>query len=365
MSESLVSTYQNQNSCLFSKISSIFIIVLWIFSHSAVLQAQGNETTIPAAIFVGNSVYEAPIIGVKLELVLLETFDNVKRPIMTPMGEYYSDSSGLVTISLLPNKSYMITATKSGYLGQLSKLRTHNFSRTTQNKKGISLRPRNVIDIKGNIALTSDMEGTITLIDKSNNFSRRQRLAGDGAYSFKTVKGEDYELKINIEGVIDTIVNIDEQLTQNKDPNNPFVFNLIPNAPKPNFKIGDAFTLENFDLQFIDRSTRLSSEVWIDSLEQIMDRYIDTKFEIQIHTDSRYSDRLNYLLCKKRKAVLEQEFLERNMDMTHLTFNLKGEDEIINQCVDGVFCNRNEHAINNRVVIIIKEGPFYYKLKSD
>jgi hypothetical protein len=325
------------------------------------LFAQSSLPTVPTAIYVGNAAFQAPIYGAKVALTLLETFDNKKRPVRTFVGEFVSDSMGSITVSLIPDKSYMVTTSKMGYFSQLSKIKTTNFSRTRQNKKGISLRPRNVIAIKGNIAKPKDAKGMVTLTNKSTNFERVQLLDETGNYELKAVKGDAYEMHVFIEGLIDTVVGLDADQLAASSANVPFVYDLVPDAPKPNFLVGDILNLPALNLLFIDRSTRLSSEIWLDTLKAVLAANPTTIIEIQVHTDARKSDRLNYILSKKRVEVLEKELMERRISEQQYLLTKKGEDEILNQCVDGVACSKADHAVNNRVVLIVNKGPFLYK----
>lgn len=339
----------------------IHIILFIILSANLAIVAQNNMPTVPTAIYIGNAAFHAPIYGAKVALTLQEEFDNQKRPISTFIGEFLSDTAGMITVSLIPNKSYLIQTTKDGFYTQLSKIKTTNFSRTHQNKKGISLRPRNIISIKGNIAIPEGTKGQVTLKDKTTNYVRTEALDAVGNYDIKAVKGADYELHVMIEGLMDTIVNIEEKELTASSGNVPFIYNFVPNAPQPNYRAGDIFTLESYNLRFIDRTPRLSSEIWLDTLARILNNNPEVKMELQIHTDSRKSDRLNLILSKKRAEIVRQELVERAVSEQQYFFEMKGEDEILNDCVDGVTCSRREHAINNRIVLVVRQGAFLFK----
>ena len=334
------------------------IILLTLLMASCSLQTQ--ESTVPTAIYVGNAAFHAPVNGAKVALTLQENFDNQRRPVSTLIGEFVSDTAGTITVSLIPDRSYLITTSKTGYYTQLSKIKTTNFSRTRKNKKGISLRPRDVVAIKGNIAVPDGIKGTVTLTNKGTNYTRTQELDPNGNYEMKAVKGDDYELHVFVEGKIDTVVSISqEQLVSNSD-NVPFVYNFAPNAPEPNYRAGDVLTFETFNLKFIERTPRLSSEIWLDTLSRILKEYTDVKIKIQIHTDSRRSDRLNHILAKKRAEVVQKALEERGIPTQQYSFEIKGEDEILNHCVDGVNCSKEEHLVNNRVVLVVDSGAFIF-----
>ena len=266
---------------------------------------------------------------------------------------------------MIPDKSYLIQTSKDGFYTQLSKVKTANFSRTRQNKKGISLRPRNIISIKGNIVMPKGKSGWVTLKNKTTNNARTEILDATGDYDIKAVKGSDYELHIVISGVMDTVVRIAEKDLNNRSGNIPFVYNFTPDPPKPNYKAGDEFDLASYNLKFIDRTNRLSGEIWLDTLTRVLKDNPEVKIEIQIHTDARRSDRLNLILCKKREETLRAELAERAVSEKQYSFELKGEDMTLNDCVDGVSCSKQEHAINNRVSLLITEGAFLFEKKNE
>lgn len=343
----------------------IYIVFFIVLSAQLPAEAQNSPSTVPTAIYIGNAAFEAPIYGARVALTLQENFGNQKRPVSTFIGEFVSDTAGIVTVSLIPDKSYMIQTTKDGFYTQLSKIKTANFSRTRQNKKGISLRPRNIISIKGNIVMPKGRGGRVTLKNQTTNNVRTEILDATGNYDIKAVKGSDYELHVLIEGVMDTVIQIEEKDLKEVSGNVPFVYNFIPNAPKPNYREGDVFDLALYNLNFIDRTNRLSSEIWLDTLTRVLKDNPKVKIEIQIHTDSRKSDRLNLILCAKREVTVRAELAERGLSEEQYTIELKGEDVILNECVDGVSCSKREHALNNRVSLLITAGAFLFEEEND
>lgn len=324
-------------------------------------RAQTSTSTVPTALYVGNAAFEAPINGATVALTLQEDFGNQKRPVSTFIGMFVSDTAGIVTVSLIPDKSYLIQTSKSGFYTQLSKIKTDNFSRIRQNKKGISLRPRSILSIKGNIIMPKGKGGLVTLRNKQTNNTRTEILNETGNYDIKAVKGNDYELHVFIEGIMDTVVHIAEKDLNEHSGNVPFVYNFVPNAPKPNYRAGDVFALKGYNLNFIDRTIRLSGEIWLDTLTHILRDNPKVKIQIGIHTDARKSDRLNLILCEKRAETVRAELVERGISERQYTFDLKGEDVILNDCVDGVNCSKREHAINNRVTLLITDGAFLFE----
>lgn len=326
--------------------------------------AQEESAAVPTAIYIGNALFEAPVEGVDVTLVLQENTGNRRRPVSTPVGKYTSDNLGVVTVSLIPDKQYLIQASKAGYYTQLSKIKTTDFSRTRQNKTGISLRPRNLVSIKGNIAKMDDVdeEGRrITIINKNNRHVRVVPIDANGDYDLKVMKDSDYDLHIYVEGLVDTVINVGQKDLAAQSNALPVVFNIVPSAPRPNYQTGDLLALDSYNLRFIERTSRLSSEVWVDTLTRILRDHPTVQLTLNIHTDARKSDRLNLLLSKRRAALLREELEERGIRPEQYQFELKGEDEVLNGCIDGVRCTSREHAVNNRVTVEVAAGAFYFK----
>jgi hypothetical protein len=67
------------------------------------------------------------------------------------------------------------------------------------------------------------------------------------------------------------------------------------------------------------------------------------------------------ILCTKREKTVKAELVERGVSKQQYTFELKGEDVILNNCVDGVNCSKREHAINNRITLLITDGAFLFE----
>ncbi len=78
------------------------------------------------------------------------------------------------------------------------------------------------------------------------------------------------------------------------------------------------------------------------------------QLRIEAHTDSRGSKSSNFRLSQSRadaiKAYLQQEGVAPSNILYTMGF---GEDKIINNCTDGVFCLEMLHKQNERHLIVI------------
>jgi len=336
---------------------TVICLIIILFVHYTTSAQIGY--TVPTAIIVENSEYMAPVYNAEVDIIMREDFGNSRRPIATRIGRYVTDKKGTITVSLMPNKNYTVTTVCKGFYTQISKINTKNFSRTRQNRKGISLRPRNVMAIKGRVITTkTDVVGKVSLYDKTTEHAKVLPLEQDGSFFVKALQGADYELSIVADRLIDTTVILNEVDLQGSTITNPYIIEFEPTAPKPNYRKGDTLRLKN--MQFVRRSTRIKELIWLDTLSSILLRNPRVRMKINVHTDSRRSDRLNYILARKRVEEVREELNMRGVSPRQFIFEAKGEDGVLNGCVDGVSCSREEHLVNNRVELIVASGKFLW-----
>ena len=77
------------------------------------------------------------------------------------------------------------------------------------------------------------------------------------------------------------------------------------------------------------------------------------RIQLGSHTDSRGSNELNQTLSTARAKSVYDYLLKRGVSSKGLSYKGFGESKIINQCLDGVTCTDEEHALNRRTEYII------------
>lgn len=333
----------------------LFLMLLAVYAPAQI------GYTVPTAIIVENSAYMAPVYEAEVDIIMREDFGNSRRPIATRIGKYKTDKTGSITVSLLPNKSYTITTSCNGFYTQIAKINTKNFSRTRQNRKGISLRPRNVMAIAGSITAPKNIKiiGQVSLINQTTQHAAIQAIAVDGSYFMKALQGTNYQLRVVVDGQMDTTILLTDLDLQGSTVTDPYLLDFELNAPQPNYRKGDTLRLEN--LLFVGRTMKLQNETWVDSLSSILNRDTKVRIKINVYADARRSDRINYLLCKKRIVALQETFRNKGISDRQILFEAKGEDDILNGCKDGIDCKKEEHDINNRVLLIVASGKFLWQ----
>lgn len=346
----------------------LFIGVIVVMTTTSVLaqydKTLDKELTVPTVFQVKNSTFSEPVHSVKVKFILREYFEK-EAPRDNFFGEYTTDSSGSFVVSLLPNRSYLLTSSKKGYSTQLSKIKTTNFSRTNQNKIIISLRPRSFFAINGQLVsedgtdIQDNVIGTITIYNRRTGHSRTEVINSDGSYSASAVQGDEYDVFIEVAERLDEMftISIAEQEAGAYEAES---FVLKP-LPKKQVATTQGVFIPGFDrdllsltIDFPGKSKRLTANALkeLDTLGQILTQNPNFKINLDIHTDAINSSRLNYILAKNRMAILEKELDKRGV-LAQVNMRAVGEEEILNRCVEGVNCTKEEHAENNRVEILI------------
>jgi outer membrane protein OmpA-like peptidoglycan-associated protein len=86
-----------------------------------------------------------------------------------------------------------------------------------------------------------------------------------------------------------------------------------------------------------------------DSLVRIMKTYSDVKVLVAAYADSRGSFEYNMSLSEKRAASVKKYLVKNGIPTNRIITKGLGEMNLLNQCVDGVICSEEQHAVNRRV----------------
>ena len=70
--------------------------------------------------------------------------------------------------------------------------------------------------------------------------------------------------------------------------------------------------------------------------------------EIGSHTDARGSDRYNKYLSRKRAKAVVEYLMTQGVDYERLRYQGYGETEPVNECIDEIQCDEEQHQRNRR-----------------
>ncbi|WP_273566557.1 OmpA family protein [Maribacter halichondriae] len=90
------------------------------------------------------------------------------------------------------------------------------------------------------------------------------------------------------------------------------------------------------------------SKAVLDSLSTILSETVDLQLEITSHTDSRGSSEYNKWLSERRVKNTMEYLVKKGIEADRLSSKAFGEDNLLNECSDGVRCSEEKHKINRR-----------------
>jgi len=79
-----------------------------------------------------------------------------------------------------------------------------------------------------------------------------------------------------------------------------------------------------------------------------LNKYNNISITITGYTDSRGRAYYNYLLSEKRAEAVTNWLVSKGISKNRLSFEGRGEEDLVNKCKDGVWCSEKEHQQNRR-----------------
>ncbi|WP_209399683.1 OmpA family protein [Pseudozobellia sp. WGM2] len=95
-----------------------------------------------------------------------------------------------------------------------------------------------------------------------------------------------------------------------------------------------------------------SKEV-LKGLSNVMKKYPQLKLEISSHTDSRGTNEYNNWLSERRVERTLKYLLTLGVSKERLQAQAKGEEELLNECDDTIYCDEEKHKVNRRSDFVI------------
>jgi peptidoglycan-associated lipoprotein len=122
--------------------------------------------------------------------------------------------------------------------------------------------------------------------------------------------------------------------------------------------INEPIRLNNIYYDFDDDKILPDAE---DDLEQLADLLKEhpeiKKIELSSHTDARGKDDYNEALSQRRADSAKRWLLARGITADRIVAKGYGENQILNDCKNGVECDEEKHRFNRRTEFKITEGP--------
>ena len=322
------------------------------------LSVEAFQYTIPTALEVENTYNLKPVVGAQVLVQQKEANGEYYS-----YGIHYTDSAGIINLSLNEGKTYTVTTKKANYYTQIAVLSTDDISRTGKNKFGLSMRPKNCYRIRGKIKRSEPFVGENYLIlqDMKSNKAEKIDINQEGAYYACATCGENYLVipYLNGEQYKTDTVELHEETCEGK--RNPLLeLNIVPKeVPVPVVEVvkvlknkytkGQSKILKNLVFPGKIQGTDDLGEKELSLLSQDLLENPDLVIELRVHTDAKKSERYNWILSRKRGSFIGGFLENKGVDSLQFTIISVGEVELLNDCGNGKPCSKEEHAANNRV----------------
>lgn len=107
---------------------------------------------------------------------------------------------------------------------------------------------------------------------------------------------------------------------------------------------------------FANSSTQLTPEIdaELDKVVSFMSAFPDAQLRIETYTDSRGGSSTNFKLTQGRSDAIKRYLVGQGVPATSILYSIGyGEEKILNNCTNGVFCIETLHKQNQRSLIVV------------
>lgn len=112
--------------------------------------------------------------------------------------------------------------------------------------------------------------------------------------------------------------------------------------------------LDNF--YFNTSSTQLTDEIKseLNKVVEFVEAFPEAQLRIETYTDSRGGSSTNFRLTQARSDNIKKYLVEQGVPASTILYSIGyGEDNILNNCTNGVFCLESLHKKNQRSLIVV------------
>ncbi|MBP6183428.1 MAG: OmpA family protein [Saprospiraceae bacterium] len=186
----------------------------------------------------------------------------------------------------------------------------------------------------------------VTIVDDSTGATTTLYTDRNGNFNYYLPKDKDYTVTIEKDNLKTSRKVTTRNLESGSEIAMAFDIN-DPNGRNP-FAQGNVINLPNIYYNFNDASIRPDAKPDLDALATILKQFPDVKIELASHTDSRGSESYNRTLSQRRADNALKYLTNKGVRRSRLKGVGYGENQLKNQCSDGVTCSDVDHQVNRR-----------------
>jgi outer membrane protein OmpA-like peptidoglycan-associated protein len=174
------------------------------------------------------------------------------------------------------------------------------------------------------------------------NFSDQGDLItdGNGKIRRKLAKATDYTAGTNLEGYMNESVAFSTK-------KHPYGL-LIREIAIEKVEVGQKFVMENIYYLFDQWNLLPESETELEKLVAILKDNPSWTVELGSHTDSRGDFNYNDKLSMRRSVSAVDYIISKGISNERIKAKGYGENQLVNDCSDGISCTEEQHGMNRR-----------------
>lgn len=267
---------------------------------------------------------------------------------------YFTNLNGEAVFTMIQDKSYVVLVSKDGYhSGEVMHSTDGQFGSQTIR---VPMRSKNCRSLNGLVSVSGYRNGIpnamIRILNTTTGAQEETRSNANGQFDYCLDIGYEYTITAlkdgyseGVETISTTGANVNDlELTVRLEP----VSKEIVSKP---IKEGSILVLENIYYDFDKYFIRRGAAQELDALGQLMRRYPSMEIQLIAHTDSHGDDDYNLDLSVKRADSARRYLIQKGVEGYRIEAFGYGEQQLRNQCSNGVKCSEQEHQFNRRTEV--------------
>ncbi len=99
----------------------------------------------------------------------------------------------------------------------------------------------------------------------------------------------------------------------------------------------------------------------LDKVVDVIQKFPELQLRIESHTDSRGSGATNFRISQRRADAIKAYLISKGVSESNILYSIGyGEDKILNDCTNGVYCLDTFHKQNERQLIVVLNYNILY-----
>ena len=286
-----------------------------------------------------------------VEVVLLNEAGKTINTVLT-------DEQGEYTMTVEPNQKYTINVTQPDYLDEQMPLVTTGNDNTSEWTLDIPMTRNYGFVLEGKILDKQSKKGitgvNVNILDNLTNQPVLETTTDErGIFKYPISDYEldqrvSYQIKLAKESYLTKMAVYNTKLTEPGIYDLTKTLDLAMDKIEIGTDIGKLIDIKPIYFDVGKYNIRPDAAAELNKVVAIMQENPAIQIELGSHTDSRGSAKSNLALSDKRAKASAEYIISQGIAPERIVGKGYGEEQIINQCTDGVTCSAEDHQLNRR-----------------